>query len=300
MDESEEGEGRCGIFTEGVTRRAFLGLGALTGAALAGAALQGFVVEPSWLDINHFDIPIAGLPTSLEGYTIAHITDLHLRRLGLLHDMLLTALARISPDLIVMTGDMIETPAGLGPMESFCRGLVGLAAVPILATLGNWEHLTPGLPERLAHLYEGRGIDLLVNEHVLIGGKDIVVAGVDDGTRGNPEVARAVDAMPVCGFSLLLTHSPALFDTWPREIPSFDLGLAGHTHGGQVRLGERAPVLPAGSGRFVSGFYQTRAGRVFVSRGLGTSKVPLRFMCRPELPIFRLTRLTPSAVPGQT
>ena len=67
------------------------------------------------------------------------------------------------------------------------------------------------------------------------------------------------------------------------------LNLAGHTHGGQVRFGAGlVPFVPPGSGRFVSGWYDTPAGRAYVSRGTGTSILPVRFTCRPELPVFRL------------
>jgi predicted MPP superfamily phosphohydrolase len=68
------------------------------------------------------------------------------------------------------------------------------------------------------------------------------------------------------------------------------LCLAGHTHGGQIRAGSLAPFVPPGSGRFVAGWYETEMGPLYVSRGTGTSIVPARFCCRPELPVFELVR----------
>ena len=91
--------------------------------------------------------------------------------------------------------------------------------------------------------------------------------------------------------TLFLTHSPKLFDRIPAGAGDFALSLAGHTHGGQIRLSSHfIPFLPRGSGRFAAGFYDLPHGRAYVSRGTGTSIVPARFSCRPELPIFRLRR----------
>jgi predicted MPP superfamily phosphohydrolase len=80
---------------------------------------------------------------------------------------------------------------------------------------------------------------------------------------------------------LLLTHSPELLDKAPVRDAGVALALAGHTHGGQVRLGSSAvPFVPQGSGRFVAGWYDLAGCRAYVSRGTGTSIVPARFTCR--------------------
>jgi uncharacterized protein len=273
-----------------LSRRAFLGLGVAAGTAAAGVAVQGVVIEPRWLEVPRFQVPIAGLPEELEGYTIAHITDLHLRRMGLIHDTILDVLREQRPDLLVLTGDIVEDMDGLDVVERFGRLLVEqLGPGRIVATLGNWEHLTGGLPEAVGAVYERLGIPLLVNAHRLLA-RGIVVIGVDDQTRGKPDIAAAIEGLPRAAARILLTHSPALFDRWPGLASPFDIGLAGHTHGGQIRLFSRAPVLPSGSGRFVAGFYDAPGGRVYVSRGIGTSMLPVRFMCRPELPLFELSR----------
>ena len=76
----------------------------------------------------------------------------------------------------------------------------------------------------------------------------------------------------------------------PPALPPALLVLAGHTHGGQIRGPGCTPVVPRGSGRFRSGWYDAALGRVYITRGIGTSVVPLRFLCTPELPIFTLRR----------
>jgi predicted MPP superfamily phosphohydrolase len=86
-------------------------------------------------------------------------------------------------------------------------------------------------------------------------------------------------------------HAPGYIDTLHPAalgLPRALLVLAGHTHGGQIRGPGCTPVVPRGCGRFRQGWYESDLGRVYVSRGIGTSVLPLRFLCPPELPIFTL------------
>jgi hypothetical protein len=126
-----------------------------------------------------------------------------------------------------------------------------------------------------------------VNETVRVAGLGLTVT--DDQLAGYVRWDRALADLKD-GPRLLVTHSPALLDRPPPSAPRFDLAIAGHTHGGQIRVGSFAPALPPGSGRFVAGRYDTPFGPAYVSRGTGTSIVPARFCCRPELPVFRWVR----------
>ncbi|MBA2664016.1 MAG: metallophosphoesterase [Bradymonadaceae bacterium] len=270
-----------------LSRRTFLaGMGGGVIAAAAITSLHGFVFEPKWLEVSVHEVKIAGLDQKLDGFVIAHLTDLHLRRFGYLEAEVLATLKAYAPDLVVMTGDMVETLAGMGALARFVRGLAGIEA-PMIATLGNWEHGADGLIDAVSALYEAHGIRLLVNEHVTLP-CGLTVAGTDDGSTGHADLARTLAGLPLKPGRLFLTHAPGIFDNFAVYDMPFDLALAGHTHGGQVRLGSWVPVLPVSSGHYVSGFYDTVLGRAYVSRGLGTTMIPVRFMCRPELPIFRL------------
>jgi len=113
---------------------------------------------------------------------------------------------------------------------------------------------------------------------------------VDDACTGNALLDKTLDAFSGAEANLFLTHSPGLLDLIPATAGRFDLALAGHTHGGQCRIGPFAPYRPPCSGRFLSGWYEIPAGRAYVSRGTGTSVFPIRIACRPELPIFTLRR----------
>jgi uncharacterized protein len=161
-------------------------------------------------------------------------------------------------------------------------------APQIVATLGNWEHWGKVPLDPLRLLYAEFGVQLLVNEEILIGG--VALSVTDDATAGEVRFDKAVSSTGGDA-RILLTHSPGVFDEAPSDLPEFDLALAGHTHGGQVRLSSAVvPFVPPGSGRFVAGWYETSIGRAYVSRGTGTSIVPARFTCRPEMPIFRLSQ----------
>lgn len=266
-------------------RRLLLGAGAVAGAG----ALDAFALEPAWLEVTEHRVPVPGLPRALDGMRIAQISDAHLRDLGRVERAIVEAVRRTQVQLVVLTGDIVDRAASLGVLGELCAGLREAGAA-LVATLGNWEHWAGFTVTGLAREYERLGARLLVNEAALVGG--VVVAATDDGYAGAPRWDHTLGALAALAGSgapkLLLTHSPAMFDRVPLEAPRFDLSLAGHTHGGQLRLGPWAPLVPPGSGRFVQGFYDTRVGPAYVSRGTGTSIVHARFSCRPELPVFRL------------
>jgi predicted MPP superfamily phosphohydrolase len=261
----------------------------LGAAATAGfAALDAFALEPSWLDIVEHDVLVPKLPRSLDGFTVAQVTDAHLADLGRVELEAVKAVRRLQVGLVVMTGDIVDHPAGIAVLAELGSALRESGA-EVLATLGNWEHWAGFVPEGLAAEYRRFGARLLMNEAVSVAG--LTIASTDDGYAGAPrwdQTLSNLGALDKGAPKILLTHSPAMFDLAPVEAPRFDLSLAGHTHGGQLRLGPLSPLVPPGSGRFVAGFYDTRLGRAYVSRGTGTSIVPARFLCRPELPVFRL------------
>jgi predicted MPP superfamily phosphohydrolase len=267
-----------------VKRRTLLAASAATAAA---AALDAFAIEPRWLDVSRHDVPIEGLSLGLDGFKIAQITDAHLESLGALEECLVAALRKEQVQLLVLTGDIVDSAAKLTLLVELCRELRALG-MPIVSTLGNWEHWGKIQLDELARAYRSAGAKLLVDEFHDLGGALGIVA-TDDSTGGEPRVSRALSSRVTTPATLFLTHSPELFDRVPPGL-RFDLSLAGHTHGGQVTLGAVAPALPPGSGRFVAGWYATSLGRAYVSRGTGTSIVPARFACRPELPIFTLKR----------
>jgi uncharacterized protein len=271
-----------------LTRRRFLAAGGALAAAGAGDA---FLIEPRWLDVSEHRIEIAGLSPSLDGFTIAHVTDAHLSAFGVTESSVVAAVRRVAAQVVVLSGDIVDDAARLPLLGGLLDALAATGA-ELVASLGNWEHWAGFEPRQLREYYDRFGARLLVNDAAHVSG--VVIAATDDGYVGAPRWNQTLASLAQLARQdaprILLSHSPALLDARAPDGARFDLALAGHTHGGQLRAGPFAPLVPPGSGRFVAGFYDTPLGRAYVSRGTGTSIVPARFGCRPELPIFRLAR----------
>ena len=252
------------------------------GATVVADALG---LEPRWLDITEHVVAVPSLPKALAGLTIVQTTDLHLTRPGALHRTLVQVMRSLRPSLLVFTGDLTEDARHLDACAAFMKQLAEPAG-EALAVLGNWEHWG-GIPlPLLRDCYKNAGFRLLGNENLRLG-SGLVVAATDDACSGRAMPEIAMHNLPAGPARLLMTHAPGWLATAPPS-ERFDLVLAGHTHGGQVRVVGKSLVLPPGSGSFASGWYDTPLGRLYVSRGLGTSVVPVRLGCRPELAVFRL------------
>ena len=172
-------------------------------------------------------------------------------------------------------------------MTPFLDGLKKTGA-DMVAILGNWEHWSGVTARTIGEIYKKADVRLLVNEN-MEHKSGLVIAATDDGLAGRPDFNKTFTGIHSEGSPrLFLTHSPFLFDRAPNKAPRFDLCLAGHTHGGQGKIGSFVPFLPPGCGRFINGFYETPIGKAYVSRGVGTSIVPARFLCRPEMTVFTL------------
>jgi uncharacterized protein len=238
--------------------------------------LYAWRVEPFWIEVTRYSIKTE-ISKRLK---IAHLSDLHIRSLGSRESKIHAILHLEKPDVILITGDSIAENGNYEALGSFLE----IIQVPLGVWLvnGNWEHWRPD--EKELKVYEAAGVKLLNNSAAeLTAG--VWVVGIDDEV-GNPDLARALIGVPEKAFKIGLFHSPAFFD---RSQNHFDLALAGHTHGGQVRLPFFPPLwLPEGSGRFISGWYKGGDTQMYVSRGLGNSILDIRFGSRPELPIIEV------------
>lgn len=278
-----------------LTRRRFLKLlggGAL--AAAAGCALDAAVIEPRWIKLTRPTVAIPDLPAEWNGLRIAHLTDLHHGRLIKL-DFIEKAVGLAnaeSPDLAAITGDFLTAGGDLS--EGLARVLAGLKApLGVFAVLGNHDHWAGA--GRVRQIVAAAGITLIDNRHVLLtrGGRPLVLAGVGDLWEDTQDLPGALAGAPDQAPRLLLCHNPDYADGMP-PTPRVDLMLAGHTHGGQAKipLGPR-PRLPIRNPRYAAGLARGPRCPVYVSRGIGMVGVPVRFNCRPELPIITLRRASP-------
>jgi predicted MPP superfamily phosphohydrolase len=245
--------------------------------AILAVAADGFFIEPFRIEVTH-SIVQAPVTAPLK---IAQLTDLHTRGLGRRERRVLEILETEKPDVIIITGDNL----GPGDHYELVRPLLTQLHAPlgVWFVLGNWENNRPISNQH--EFYSSAGVHLLVNEGASIR-PDTWLAGLDDPASSEPNFDAAVAKAPQGAYVIAALHAPAYFDTIAGRVP---LVLAGHTHGGQVRL-PPLPMfwLPKGCGHYLQGWYELRGSRMYVSRGIGMSVLPIRLLCRPELAIITL------------
>jgi predicted MPP superfamily phosphohydrolase len=150
---------------------------------------------------------------------------------------------------------------------------------------GNWENWLRRTSEAEAQYYRRCGVSFLLNQSAEVRA-GVWLVGLDDPTFGRVDLEGAMKAVPGDAYRIALFHSPAFFAV---SAGRYELALAGHSHGGQVRLPFLDPLwLPSGIGRFVEGWFEKDGSRMYVSRGIGMTILPIRFFCRPELAIITL------------
>ncbi|HVB08783.1 MAG TPA: metallophosphoesterase [Bacillota bacterium] len=246
-------------------------------ALLVAAGLYAGGLEPGLLGVSEHTAELPGLG---EPVRLVHWTDLHGRNLSRLR------WPGPEPDVIAFTGDLATGAADLPGTEATLARMdeVWAGCRARYAVLGNHDRRAGRA--RVAAALERHGYRVLDNVGELWRG--IWVAGTDDAHRGRPNLAAALAGAPPGVPRLLLTHSPELF---PQAVAAgVDLALAGHTHGGQVRVPLVGALMTASrlGRRYVMGEYREGRSLLFVSRGIGTVHLPLRLFCPPEIAIFKL------------
>jgi predicted MPP superfamily phosphohydrolase len=260
-------------------------LPALAAACGAVAAVWG-LYESQWVELNEIDVPLAGLPPELDGFRILHLSDFHLGTLSLNGHALERAVSWAEHDdleLVAMTGDLLSRQRGEKRLRDALRRL--RARHGTYAILGNHDvdvTRDPFSGPTDASAVEEEGAVLLQDETVSFesGGRRVQIVGVDPRgwKRHRPERL----ANPKADLRILLSHFP---DVVQRLEPgAFHLVLAGHLHGGQICLPSPRGKLRLEHLRapYWEGLHRTAAATLHVSRGLGTSFVPFRFLARPE------------------
>jgi predicted MPP superfamily phosphohydrolase len=265
--------------------------------AAAGCGVVAAIGSDGWLiEPNRTVVTSHSLAENNGGSTtrIVQLTDLHLHDVGHHVRAVAAQTNALRPDLIALTGDSVDRNDALPLLAEFLEQLP--SETPKVAVLGNWEHWAGVATSELRSLYDRYHCRLLVNESAIftLRGRSFSFTGLDDLVGGIPGLAAATrggsrdDATRI-----LIQHCPAFRDAAAlRESNAgapFRLMLSGHTHGGQVAPFGRPLYRPRGSGRYVSGWYRD-ADRVpmYVSRGIGTSVVPIRLGAVPEIAVFDL------------
>ena len=241
------------------------------------------LVEPVWLDIDEYSLSSDNATAPI---TLLHLSDLHLRQFGRRERAVITAVTAAKPDVVVLSGDVIDQSSALPVLEQF---LAALPATQTVAVLGNWEHWAGVDLAELAATYTEHKATLLVNANLAfnVRGRSVQITGLDDDTAGQPSLPPPSESLPA-ELTILAQHSPDWFTRQDLGSRGYTLCLAGHTHGGQVALFGRSLWRPQGSGRFIAGTYQLPGCLLHVSRGVGTSILPIRFGARPQITVFTL------------
>jgi predicted MPP superfamily phosphohydrolase len=245
--------------------------------------VYGVFLEPRWPEVTHVQIRSPKLPKQLQPIRIVLISDLHCEREPLLEERLPEIITREKPDLIVFTGDALNTADGLPVLKRLMTRLRAIA--PTFAVRGNWDVVYWGK----LNLYGSTGVRELNAEAVEVEfrGATLWIAGVP---YGREEQIRALmnGAFP-SSVNIFISHMPDSIEQVAQH--GADIYLAGHTHGGQVRLPFYGALITLSryDKRFEAGLKRVGQTWIYVTRGIGMEgRAPFRFLSRPEITVIEL------------
>ena len=271
--------------------------------AVAAALLVALVIWIAWgntaLELNTYTISSSKLPQSFDGYRIAHVSDLHNAEMGKDNEKLLTILRDADPDMIAITGDLIDSRStNVEIALNFIREAVKIA--PCYYVTGNHEARVNEYDELKSGM-ESAGVIVLedAQTEISLDGDTITLIGVNDPSYqtdylfGDSETVMNTKLEELHTengeFTVLLSHRPELFDTYADH--GLDLVLSGHAHGGQFRLPFIGGLVAPNQGLFPeydAGIYTEGNTNMLVSRGIGNSILPFRINNRPEVILIEL------------
>lgn len=194
------------------------------------------------------------------------------------------AIERSKADLVIVAGDLVSSREGWSATRRFLSQLRSIS--PVIVVWGNHDHWHLNDLQAKARELRSLDITILTNENTRFDGLRVV--GVDDPYTGHSDLSKAISGLKE-GPRILIAHSPQIIG---EAKGIFELVVSGHTHGGQVRiplLGPPFVLLPKRYRKYVSGLYRVEGTWLYVNRGLGTSFLPIRFNCPPELTIIDVT-----------
>jgi uncharacterized protein len=260
-------------------------------AQIAVAAIAR-TLPPPHVALTHYEVVVPGLPPGLEGLRVLHVSDLHLRPGSELAWQLPEVAAAAPHDLAVYTGDFIDDDDGIAPVGTLLARMPRVAGA--YAVLGNHDHRPRGRAYgrndvcRLKAELMAAGLEVLTNTARPICGGELFLVGVDDPATGRDDVSRAMHGVPPGACCLLLAHSPDIVLRLGPYRPG--LILAGHTHGGQIRLPLIGPVITMSKvpRQLTMGLHQCAGVPTFVTRGIGYSGLNLRLGCPAEVALLTL------------
>lgn len=254
------------------------------------ASTYSVMTERFWYEVKEVPLKIKGLPMSFHGWKMVQFSDVHF---GFHHDekdlrKVLEIINGLNPDILLFTGDLVHTGSkttGLTPsllleLNSFRGGK--------WAVIGNHDINTKG---EVRELYNQADFQVLENSHrpIIHNQQSLYIAGLEDAMYGIPDIEKALKGLNENDCILLLAHEPDSAE-WISTYP-VNAQFSGHSHGGQVRLPFFGPIIQQRMARIYDNglYYVGESGMpLYVNRGIGTSQLPIRFFCRPEITVFTL------------
>jgi predicted MPP superfamily phosphohydrolase len=261
---------------------------------LAALAIWSFLIEPNRLIVHPQTIQIDNWPPELSGLRIAVVSDLHTGAPFINDQKLKDIVDRtnaLNPDLIVLLGDYMSPNSWHSHRvepEVTAAGLKGLKApLGVYSVLGNHDWWYNG--ERVRRAFEQNGIRVLEDEVTEIKWheKSFWLVGLADLWTRPQHIEETIAKVPAGSTIIALTHNPDIFPSLPQSVP---LLIAGHTHGGQVNLPFiGTPIVPSRFGsKYTAGHVFENGHHMFVTTGIGTSILPVRFRVTPEIVILTI------------
>jgi len=242
--------------------------------------------EANSLSLERVNIDLERLPKNLDGFKIIHLSDIHHSPFtNIEHIKRAVKIAnRLKPDMFVLTGDYVSHETQyIAPVAKVLGKL--RSEFGTYACLGNHDHWTDAASVT-GHFRE-EGINVLINEGFRFEGRggSFWLAGVDDHMVGLTDVPAALKGSYPDEMKLLLAHNPIIFRKAVRA--GVDLTLSGHTHGGQVKIrDDEKRILPRR--RLSSGLHRRKSSQIYITRGIGTVVLPVRYQCPPEISLLTM------------
>lgn len=235
------------------------------------------IVEPNILTVTHLKIK----DSRLKNLRIVFASDFHIKPYEAMRlSRIVKLINKQNPDIVLLGGDYVNghKKGSSFPIEKIAKSFSNInSKLGTFAVIGNhdgWQG-----KEEIIFALKSNGINVLFNSNKCF--ENFCIAGVDDLQTGNPNIQKAIEGIDKP--TILLTHTPDILPNVPEEIV---LTLAGHLHGGQVRL-HKALIVPSVYGeKFANGFFNDKGKKIFTSKGLGTSILPIRFNCFPEIVVI--------------
>ncbi|HEV8700578.1 MAG TPA: metallophosphoesterase [Candidatus Polarisedimenticolia bacterium] len=260
----------------------------LAGVVVVAIGLYAALIELDWIEVLRSVEYMPMLSPDAPDLTLVHLSDIHIASIGRRERRAIAIVNTAQPDVIVISGDLVRSGVRPADLESFLAALRARSGKFLV-----WGHddYRAGVPRTWGpEAVRRAGFTLLSNgsRKIRYPGGRIVIAGLDDPITGHDSLKLAMAHVARRDACILVAHSPeiaASLGNW-----DIDLVLAGHTHGGQVRL----PVIgalwaPQGTTAHLEGWFDVDPGvRLHVSRGLGWSFLPVRLFCRPAIDVITL------------